>query len=85
MSLQRGGCDPVGDRAQHRAAAAALRVCLEHGELSVGGRTGADDGTAAVDLGGAAVLIRAKNLFELKISRGRGFDRSSLRWLEIST
>jgi hypothetical protein len=85
MSLQRGGCDPVGDRAQHRAAAAALRVCLEHGELSVGGRAGADDGTAAVDLGGAAVLIRAKNLFELKISRGRGFDRSSLRWLEIST
>jgi hypothetical protein len=55
MSLQRGDCDPVGDRAQHRAAAAALRVCLEHGELSVGGRAGADDGTAAVDLGGAAV------------------------------
>ena len=41
---------------QHRAAAAALRVCLEHGELSVGGRAGADDGTAAVDLGGAAVI-----------------------------
>ena len=54
MSLQRGGCDPVGDRTQRGAAAAVLHVRLEHGKLSVGGRAGADDGTAPVDLGGAA-------------------------------
>ena len=40
-----------------RSAASRLRallVRLEHGELGVGRRAGADDGAAAVDLGGAA-------------------------------
>src|SRR5262249_56163837 len=53
-SLQRCRCDPLGDRTQRAAAAAALGMGLEHGELRVGGCARADDGTASVDLGGGA-------------------------------
>src|SRR5882757_4467964 len=53
-SLQRRGCDPVGDGVQRSIAVGIVLVRGIDRELGVGGRAGTGDGAAAIELGIAA-------------------------------